>query len=499
MSTFSTSDLLYKLTMEAPKNPDTKSPLLIANPKFYDSVLQTPGVAIVTGYFGYGKTYGYGLNTYHRIRGVEVCGEISLSKKAAAIYANLSYVKNVVPGGDTVEEQLVTALRRPLVDIELYHELRKGAQFYATFDVSKLGLAEEEPSSFAEFLLELYQALSEKYSTLYLILDEFEQLSIQPSPSDVAQIVNIVVKSYRSGKSVGDVAPGFLKLILLVQKAIYSEEEIKSALGDSAAVGRVLKVGNNFGIPVEYSLHSLLTYLKCAVLVAERLGSVDKNNAQALIDLFEGPERELARYLEAMAELPGLVVFPTLINALGEALIMRDPITAFTKRILEGVKRYGVDALAKTTIRTINEEVNVDMTRALRELVKVYFGDMYPAVSSKWRGYSAIVVKRDGEADVLIYRHTEVNETTFKKFVEEKIKKMVGDKKKINWFVLYAKPIKEEKIVATLKEGVKLRRLRPKEFYALYFTASELITVEGLTRTVKEVMRDLAADLWKRR
>jgi len=497
--TLGVGDLLYSLTTREPKMPDARGPLLIAKPKFYDHVLfHNPGVAIITGYYGYGKTYGFGLNTYHRIRGVEVCDGNSPATKSAVIYANLSYVKDVVPGLGSIDQQLAYALWKPLTDAALYEKLRQSAQFYATFDISRLKLGEEEPPSFSEVLLELYQALGGDYTTLYIILDEFEQLSYQPSPSDVAQIINMVVKSYRSGKSVGDMVPGFLKLILLVQKAIYSEEELRRALGDSAAAGRVLKIGNRFGIPVEYTSLSLQIYLKCAVSVVQRFGAVDGDVADMLIDFFERPEREFKRYLDAMAELPGLVVFPTLINALTEALTARDPIATFVSSVVEAAKKYGVEALAKTTIKASDEEVDVDMTRALERLAKAFFGERYQVIPTKKRGYRAVVVLRDGEADVLVYRHTEVNESTLREFVEE-VKKVVGDKRKINWVFLYAKPIKKEKILTILKDA-KLRELKPREFYALYFAASEgLVSVEGLTRTVEEVMGDIAIELWRGR
>jgi len=79
------------------------------------------------------------------------------------------------------------------------------------------------------------------------------------------------------------------------------------------------------------------------------------------------------------------------------------------------------------------------------------------------------------------------------------VKKVVGDKRKINWVFLYAKPIKKEKILTVLKDA-KPRELKPREFYALYFAASEgLVSVEGLTRTVEEVLKDIAMELWRRR
>jgi len=89
-------ELLENLTVREPKSPDAQGPLLLVKPEFYGHVLlHNPGIAIVTGYYGYGKTYGFGLNTYHRVRGVETCGEVDLPPKAEAIYASLSYVKDI--------------------------------------------------------------------------------------------------------------------------------------------------------------------------------------------------------------------------------------------------------------------------------------------------------------------------------------------------------------------------------------------------------------------
>jgi len=485
-------ELLENLTVREPKSPDAQGPLLLARPKFYGHVLlHNPGVAIVTGYYGYGKTYGFGLNTYHRVRGVETCGEFKLSKKVAVIYVNLSYAKSAM--SEPVEQQLARALWKPLTDASLYEGLRRSAQFYATIDVSQLKLGEGVPPNLKELFLELYYTLGNEYSTLYLIFDEFEQLYDNPKSSDVAQVVRIVANSYRSGGSVGEVAPDFLKVILLVQKAIYSEEEVRKALGDIAASGRVLKLGNRFGIPVEYTPQALLEYLKCAVSVVRRRGLADEGIAEALLEFLEGPDRELAMYLDAMAELPGLVVFKLLADAVSNALASKSPVEELKRSIAVAARIYGVEALARKTILPVDEETEVDMTRALERLARETFGDVLTVAVKKY-GYYATVALRDNEADVFVYRHSKFNKATFLKFVEE-VKRVVGDRKRVRWTLLYAKPIRAEEAREVVKD-VRLRPLSPKEYYALYFTASSgLLSVEGISRMVDEVVKDLAAEL----
>jgi len=480
--------------------PDAQGPLLLARPKFYGHVLlYNPGVAIVTGYYGYGKTYGFGLNTYHRVRGVEACGKVELPKKAAAIYASLSYVGDVASelGADqqSIEQLLVRALWKPLVDASLYERLKRSAQLYATFDTSKFSLGERAPPSLSELFLELYYALGREYSTLYVIFDEFEHLHHQPTPSDTAQVIRIVVRSYRSGRSVGEVAPDFLKVILLVQKAIYSEEEVQRALGNIAAAGRVLKVGNRFEIPVGYTSYALLEYLKCAASAAQRHGLADTGAVGALMEFLERPDEELRAYLDAMAELPGLVVFKSLASAVAEALSSKSPAEELKRSIVAVAKMYGAEALAKKTILPVDEEVEVDILKALERLAREAFGERAQVVTVKRHGYYASIALHDNEADVFVYRHSKIKKEDTLSKLDEEVKRIAGDRKRVRWTLLYVRPIGAEKAVKVLKD-VRFRELKPKEYYALYFIASRgLLSVEGISRMVDEVVRDLAAEL----
>jgi len=331
-----------------------------------------------------------------------------------------------------------------------------------------------------------------------VIFDEFEQLHHQPTPTDTAQIIRIVVRSYRSGRSVGEVAPDFLKAVLLVQKAIYSEEEVQRALGNIAAAGRVLKLGNKFEIPVGYTSYALLEYLKCAASAAQRRGLADAGAVGALTEFLERPDEELRAYLDAMAELPGLVVFKSLAGAVADALASKSPAEELKRSIADAARMYGAEALVRKTILPVDEEVEVDMSKALERLAREIFGERAQIVAFKRRGYYAAVALHDGESDVFVYRHTEINEATFSKFAEE-VKRIVGERKRVRWTLLYAKPIGAQKAVEVLKD-VRLRELKPKEYYALYFIASRgLLSVEGISRMVDEVVRDLAAELRRSR
>jgi len=90
------------------------------------------------------------------VTGVALPENLQLS---IVIYASLSYVKEVIGGQGSVDQELASALWKLLTDVGLYNKLRQGAQFYATFDISRLRLSEEGPPSFSD-LVEYRPALN---------------------------------------------------------------------------------------------------------------------------------------------------------------------------------------------------------------------------------------------------------------------------------------------------------------------------------------------------
>jgi len=299
---------LRRWSSETPRQANPREPILLAKPSNYQLVHLTQGMVIVKGLYGYGKTYGYGLNLYHEARTTE---------KFDVVYINFREVATHLISLSRDATDIIRAFcAQSLVN-------REGV--YLTTNpklindvCSTITLRREPVENLREFLLTLAGKASKK---VFLVIDELERLGERWDrvlSESVYEIILNTLLALRPG--VMDTYPNRLTVVYLVQEVVYPSDKMRKGLSQFSfpALGRMFVATEDGSIPTEYDLKSYMGYIDNALNALAKAG-VDEGLLRDLRQMFYNSDitRRIEKYL---VNMPAFIAFDIINKTIQEAV-----------------------------------------------------------------------------------------------------------------------------------------------------------------------------------
>jgi len=336
---------LRRWSSETPRQANPQEPVLLAKPSNYPLVHLTQGLVIVKGLYGYGKTYGYGLNLYH---------EAKTTEKFDTVYINL---REVTPHLTSLSKDATDIIRafcaQNLVNKEGVY-LTTNPKLVS--DICNTITPRREPvESLREFLLTLAAKADKK---VFLVIDELERLGERwgraPRESVYEMILNTLL-ALRPG--VMDTYPNKLTVVYLVQEVMYPSDKMRRELSQSVipALGRMFVATEDGSIPTEYDLKSYMGYIDNALNALAKAG-VDEGLLRDIRQMFYNSDvtRRIEKYL---VNMPAFIAFDIINKAIRDAVTGDHSVEYILDSYINAVpifKLYGGSRVGFTSQHIVN-------------------------------------------------------------------------------------------------------------------------------------------------
>jgi len=343
-------ELLRKWSAENPRELNPRGPLLLAKPQYYDVVRNSPGLTLVKGLFGSGKTYGFGLSLFHDAR---------KNQDLDVIYINLRTVIEKYPRYLSSLKNITDLISAVCAGTKIPPSEQPGV-FMTTniskiFDVCKgsdkyFQKSSNPIESFSQFLIDVAQAYDKR---VILVFDEFEgmsELMTRKAKEDLYDLILSTIRSLRPG--VMEQHPGKLALIYLIQEVVYPSARLKELINREgqtlAALGRLFALGEDGSIPVRYTRESFIEYIDKALSLLREKSIINEDIYRQLIEQFSSEKEKIKSMISLLSTMPAFHAFQllnlTIANSIEDALRGKP---VYPRRILESLLELPSNSMYK--------------------------------------------------------------------------------------------------------------------------------------------------------
>ena len=466
------AELLREWSADNPRELNPQGPLLLAKPAHYDVVKNSPGLTLIKGLYGSGKTYGYGFNLYHDARQsqkfdvVYVALRTVVEKKKANIrgFGNIVDIINIICSGLKIQSSERHGVFMTTNDNTISSVCSQIDKY--------LKMAERDHiEAFRNFLTDLAKTSPKR--TL-LVLDEFEGMSTLMSrrgKQDIYELILSTVRALRPG--VMEKYPGKLALIYLLQEVVYPSKELSDLFKKEGAtlpaLGRLFAYSKDGSIPVCYTEDSFTEYISHALLLLKKELSMDEDTYKQLSEIFLS--KEMRRNLSLLKNMPAFNAFSLLNLVIADSVekALNGELYNPFQSLKELLDRYPVYKIYTGRKPFKSWELATSLSNLLADVLKRGGETDIVTVPVKTRGYEGAYYLTQNETYILMLRSNDINEEgsflksfqraykdalTSCKEVSEEEKKRKGSKrddKKCIYILLHTSDINVPKIQLALK------------------------------------------------
>lgn len=325
------SQIEYYLTLFdelAMKHNPSEMPLIADNPYYKSAkMLEEKLFHIYYAYYGYGKTYGVGLKFYHEARAGELkhsYNVILINLREMLEHCNMfKDIVNKIPYGNSMTETLILASIYAAANIEKFLSRSECKSIYAVLDldpvsrrtISQLILSGAvDRSKTIEIIERVVEKITERtQKKTVIIFDEFESTINYLVPN--ARLSEFLYEMGVLMRRLLDRGLKRLRVILLLQKAIFNEEERNSfaerlnkgyGFGPTAVTGIIVNKEIKSYQPNVYvgyikeALNRLSIKLNEPKIISNTLHSIREDKFSA----------RLKYLLRSLSKIPPRVAFP---------------------------------------------------------------------------------------------------------------------------------------------------------------------------------------------